>query len=138
MGIQGAGLATAIGSVISLSIMATHFISKKNSLKLVIVHNFGQKLRKIVTAGFSTFFIDVAIGIVTVLINNQIMKYAGAEALSVYGVIVNISTCAQGCAYSIGQAAQSIISINLGTEKWQRIKTILKYSLITTVVFSIF
>lgn len=138
MGIQGAGLATAIGSVISLGIMATHFLSKKNTLKLVIVHNFGQKLRKIVAAGFSTFFVDVAMGIVTVLINNQIMKYAGAEALSVYGVIVNISTCAQGCAYSIGQAAQPIISINLGAEKWQRIKTILKYSLITAAVFSIF
>ena len=138
MGIQGAGLANAIGSVISLGIMATHFLSKKNTLKLVIVYNFGQKLRKIVAAGFSTFFVDVAMGIVTVLINNQIMKYACAEALSVYGVIVNISTCAQGCAYSIGQAAQPIISINLGAEKWQRIKTILKYSLITAAVFSIF
>ena len=35
MGIQGAGLATAIGSVISLGIMATHFLSKKNTLFLV-------------------------------------------------------------------------------------------------------
>lgn len=34
MGIMGAGLATAMGSVFSLLIMLTHFRSKKNTLKL--------------------------------------------------------------------------------------------------------
>ena len=77
-------------------------------------------------------------GIITVLLNNQIMKYAGTDALAVYGVIVNISTCAQVCVYSIGQAAQPIISINFGSEKWIRIKQILKYSLITASFFSAF
>ncbi len=138
MEIFGAGLATAIGSVISLGIMATHFISNKNSMKIVKVQNIFSKFKLIITAGFSTFFVDIAMGIITVLLNNQIMKYAGTDALAVYGVIVNISTCAQVCVYSIGQAAQPIISINFGSEKWIRIKQILKYSLITASFFSAF
>lgn len=137
MGIFGAGLATALGSVLSVCIMAAHFLSKKNTLKIVPVHHFFVKLKEITAAGFSTFFVDIAMGIITVLLNNQILKYAGADALSVYGVIVNISTCVQGCVYSIGQAAQPIISVNFGAEKWSRIKSVLKYSLVTAALFSI-
>lgn len=47
MGIFGAGLATAIGSVISLLVMLTHFFSKKNSLVFVRPENFFDKLRKV-------------------------------------------------------------------------------------------
>lgn len=138
MGIFGAGLATALGSVLSLGIMATHFFSKRNTLKFVAVQDIPRKLKRIIGAGFSTFFVDVAMGIITVLINNQIMKYADSNALAVYGVVVNISTCVQGCVYSIGQAAQPLISIHFGAEKWNRIKSILKYSLITVAVFTVF
>lgn len=85
----------------------------------------------------SAFFVDIAMGIVTVLLNNQIMKYAGADALAVYGVVVNISTCAQACSYSIGQAAQPIISINLGAGKRERIKEVLRYCLGTAAAFAV-
>lgn len=64
--------------------------------------------------GFSTFFIDVAMGILTILFNRQIVKYLGTDALAVYGIVVNISTFVQCCAYSMGQAAQPIISTNFG------------------------
>lgn len=60
--------------------------------------------------GFSTFFIDIAMGILTILFNRQIMAYLGTNALAVYGVIVNVSTLVQCCAYSIGQASQPIFS----------------------------
>ena len=53
-------------------------------------------------------------GILTVFFNRQIMYWLGAAALSVYGVIVNISGFVQCCAYSVGQASQPIISNNFG------------------------
>lgn len=86
-------------------------------------------------SGFSTFFIDVAMGILTVLFNRQILKYPGTDALSVYGIIINISTFVQCCAYSIGQASQPIISTNFGAGKGERISGILKYAVGTAVVF---
>ena len=42
-------------------------------------------------------------GLLTMLFNRQIMKYLGTDALAVYGVIVNISTVVQCCAYSVGR-----------------------------------
>ena len=138
MGIMGAGLATAAGSGISFAVMLSHFWSKKNSLVLRKTTGIARKLRKILVTGFPTFFIDIAMGILTVLFNRQIMKYLGSNALAVYGPVINISTIVQCCAYSVGQAAQPIISINFGAKKWQRIKETLRYALYTVGVFSIF
>lgn len=135
MGIMGAGLATAMGSVFSLLIMLTHFRSKKNTLKFVKPEKLFCALKSICVTGFSTFFIDVAMGILTMLFNRQILKYLGTDALSVYGIIINISTFVQCCAYSIGQASQPMISANFGAGKGDRIVEILKYALGTAAVF---
>lgn len=102
MGIYGAGLATAIGSGISFAVMLTHFARRRNTLRLVRTEGLFTKLREISVTGFSTFFIDVATGILTVLFNRQIMKYLGANALAIYGPIIQVSTFVQCCAYSVG------------------------------------
>lgn len=137
MGIMGAGLATAMGSVFSLLVMLTHFMSKKNTLKFVKPVKLFSMLKSICVTGFSTFFIDVAMGILTMLFNRQILKYLGTDALSIYGIIINISTFVQCCAYSIGQASQPMISTNYGARKGERIAQILKYALGTAAVFGL-
>ena len=138
MGAFGAGLATAIGSALSFLVMLSHFFTKKNTLRLVRPEGLVRKLKEITATGFSTFFIDVAMGILTILFNRQIMVYLGTNALSVYGVIVNISTFVQCCAYSVGQASQPVISTNFGAGRGDRIRETLKYALGTVAVFSIF
>ncbi len=138
MGIFGAGLATAIGSVISFVVMLVHFKKKINTLTLVRINNFFKQFKEIVINGFSTFFIDVAMGLLTILFNKQIMKYLGTDALSVYGIVINISTFVQCCAYSAGQASQPILSINYGAKKYERVKETLKYAIYTVIVFSVF
>ena len=137
MGIMGAGIATAMGSVFSLLLMLTHFFKKKSTLHLVKPAGLLAKLKAIGTTGFSTFFIDVAMGILTMIFNRQILRYLGTDALSVYGIIINISTFVQCCAYSIGQASQPIISVNFGAGKKQRIGEVLKYALGTAAVFGL-
>lgn len=138
MGIFGAGLATAMGSAVSFLVMITHFFSSKNSLAIVRPSDLWNKLKEISITGFSTFFIDVAMGILTVLFNRQIMKYLGTSALAIYGPIINVSTFVQCCAYSVGQAAQPIISTNYGAGRGLRIKETLRYALYTTAFFSVF
>ena len=138
MGIYGAGLATAIGSAISFLVMLTHFFSRKNTLRFVRTEKLFGKLREITVTGFSTFFIDVAMGILTVLFNRQIMNYLGANALAIYGPIIQVSTFVQCCAYSVGQAAQPIVSTNFGAGKGARIKETLRLALWTTAFFGVF
>ena len=138
MGIYGAGLATAIGSVVSLLVLLSHFLRRRNTLRLVRVERLPRKLWEITVSGFSSFFIDVAMGILTVLFNRQIMRYLGGSALAVYGPIINVSTFVQCCAYSVGQAAQPIISTNYGAGKGSRIRETLRLALYTTAAFALF
>ena len=137
MGAYGAGLATAIGSTLSFLVMVSHFFQKKNTLRLVRPTQLPQKLKAIVITGFATFFIDVAMGILTILFNRQIIRYLGTNALAVYGVIVQISTFTQCCAYSVGQAAQPIISVNYGAGMGMRIRQTLRYALGAVAFFSV-
>ena len=138
MGIYGAGLATAIGSAFSFVVMLTHFISRRNTLRFVKPKKLPRKLKEITVTGFSTFFIDVAMGILTVLFNRRIMKYLGANALAIYGPIIQVSTFVQCCAYSVGQASQPIVSTNFGAGKGERIKETLRLALWTTAFFGVF
>ena len=137
MGITGAGLATSIGSVISLLVMCTHFFSQKCTLRLVAPKHVLSSWKMIATTGFSAFFIDAAMGILTMLFNRQIMQYLGTDALSVYGIIVNISTFVQCCAYGVGQASQPILSQNYGSGQYRRIHTLLGYNLASLGVLSV-
>lgn len=137
MGIVGAGIATAIGTILSLLIMLGHFLSSKNTLQFVPPKRLPRLCKKIAVTGFSTFFVDIAMGILTMLFNRQIMRYLGTDSLAVYGVIVNISTFVQCCAYGVGQASQPILSQNYGAAQYDRIKRLVKYNAITIAIISL-
>ncbi len=138
MGILGAGLATCLGATLSVIVMITHFKHKKNTLKLVAPKQMVKKINKIIVLGFSTFFIDIAMGLLTMLFNVQIMKYLNSDALAVYGIIVNVATFVQCCAYGVGQASQPILSANYGAKRFDRINKLFKYNVITILIISIF
>ena len=137
MGVMGAGLATSIGAAITFVVMLTHFFSRRNTLRLVRPARMFRLFGQLSVTGFSSFFLDIAMGILTVLFNRQIMKYYGASALAVYGIIVNISTIVQCCGYSVGQAAQPILSINFGAGQWKRISQVLKYAVLSAGGFGL-
>ena len=137
MGISGAGLATAIGQTVTALVMLLHFGSKKNTLRLVKLSHCMRKVKNISISGFSTGINDLAMGVIAVLFNRQIMKYLGTDALAVYGIIIQCTVFVQCLAYGTGQAAQPILSQNYGAKKYDRIGTCLKYSLYTSAVMGL-
>lgn len=138
LGMLGAGLATALGAVCSCLIMSTHFCKKQSTLRLSLPPRLFHKLRRIASAGFSSFFVDIAMGILTVLFNRQILRYLNGDALAIYSIIISISTIVQCCAYSVGQASQPLLSTNFGADQGQRIRETLRYALGTTAFFGLF
>lgn len=138
MGAMGAGIATGIGAIITLAVLLSHFFGKKNSLRLDRSFAFGKDSAAILATGFSSFFVDIAMGLFTILANNQIMRYLGKDDLSVYGVIIQLFTFVQCCAYSVGQAAQPIMSVNYGAERGDRVKICLKYGTVAAILFGVF
>ena len=138
MGILGAGLATAIGQYIAIAVMLLHFVGKGNTLRFVKVDSALKKLGNITVNGFSTAVNDLAMGIIGILFNRQIMTYLGSDALAVYGVITQLTVFVQCLSYGIGQAGQPIISQNYGAKQYARIRECLKYSVETSAVMGLF
>ncbi len=136
-GIFGAGLATCIGATLTLSTMLLHFKSKRNTLRLVRPKQIFKKIRRMVAIGFSTFFCDIAMGILTMLFNIQIMRYLGSDALAIYGIIVNVSTFVQCCGYAVGQASQPLLSANFAAGQPARIKQLFGYNVVTAALVGV-
>ena len=137
MGIRGAGLATALGGVLTNLIMLSHFFGKRNTLRLSRVFGHVHKARLVTVNGLSSFVADVSMGIVAMMFNRQVMHYFGADALAVYGVIVQITSAVQCSAYGVGQAAQPLLSANFGAGLQGRIRQTRKYALATTALFGV-
>ena len=129
LGILGAGIATSVAQYVAVFVMLAHFVSKKNTLRFVKPVQAVKKIENISLTGFSTAISDLAMGIIGILFNRQVMKYLGADALAVYGIIVQVTVLAQCIAYGTGQAAQPIISQNYGAGQYGRIRECTKYSL---------
>lgn len=137
LGIEGAGIATALGATASLLVMMIHFFKKSSTLRFSFKKSYFCHFLPIAKSGFSTFIIDIAMGVLTILMNQQIMKYLNSDALAVYGVLINISTFAQCSAYGVGQAAQPILSQNYGAKQMDRLKKLLLYNVYSCLVISV-
>lgn len=137
MGMEGAGLATAIGQTLSIVVLCSHFFSKKCKLKIVKPVSFFKGCKEVIKAGFSTFVVDIAMGFLVIMFNNQIMKFEGTGALAVYSVACNVSSVLQAFTYGIGQAAQPILSTNYGARNAKRVIDTLKLSVASVALLSI-
>lgn len=137
LGAVGAGAATSAGAIVSVLIMLTHFLKKSNNLKLTKPVDVLPNLKLITSSGFASFFVDISMGILTLVFNQQIGKYLDYNNLAVYGIAINISTFVQCCAYGIGQATQPILSQNYAAKKYDRIKKLFKYNIVTVFVLSV-
>lgn len=133
-GIIGAGIATCLCSLVSVIVMSFHFLKKSNALKFTFNKEAFKPFGGIVIHGFPSFIIDLAMGVLTILYNRQIIKYYDNDVLSVYGIIINISTLAQCCAYGIGEASQPLVSQNYGAKKYNRINEVVRYVIITSFI----
>lgn len=134
MGIMGAGIATCACAFVSILVMCIHFFTKRNTLKLTFKNNIFVHFKNIIINGFSTFIIDLAMGILNVFFNRQILRYFDYNALSIFAIIINIATFVQCCGYGIGQACQPLLSENFGAKNYKRVNTTLIYGIVSSFI----
>lgn len=75
----GAGLATAIGALIQTLIYLSHFIGRRSSLRITRDDRFLHDARRICSTGFGASILDIAIALLTIIINKQTMRYGGTR-----------------------------------------------------------
>lgn len=137
MGMKGAAMATVIGSITTSLVLLTHFIKKKNRIKICINGISFDMVKKIISCGSSSFFMEVASGFVIFIFNIQILKYIGENGIVVYGIISNCIIVGTSLFNGIAQATQPVIATNHGADEVERIKNVLKYAIYTTITIGI-
>lgn len=133
MGMAGAAIATAGGTVIQLAILLCYLLRKRCGLKLALPWKLSKAVFKSVSAGFSASVLEFAFIVLTCILNNQIMRYGGEVALSVFGVVLTCSGMFQHIYTGVGQAIQPIAANNYGAGRMDRILRLRRLSLATVV-----
>lgn len=135
MGIFGAAFATGLSPLISLCVLSPHFIFKKNSFHLTpLKQNY---ITKIISNGIPPFLNEAASGIVMFLFNAIILNISGNIGVAAFSVISAISLVVVALYTGLSQGMQPLISKHYGSNELHHVKTLLKYSMIASLLLSL-
>jgi len=137
LGMTGAAMATVLGTSVQVIIMCIHFFTKKCTLRVVKPNHVKPAIYQTLGIGFGASVLDLGTVILSIIMNNQIMRYGDTNALAVYGVVATITSLFQALYCGVGQAIQPIVSANCGAMQADRIKQVWKMSLTTVIVLGI-
>ncbi|MBQ9714661.1 MAG: MATE family efflux transporter [Clostridia bacterium] len=127
--LTGAAIATAASQCVGGLIPIFYFFRKNGSILRLGKTNFeGKAILKACTNGSSEFMSNVAMSIVGMLYNLQLLEYAGENGVAAYGVMMYVSMIfsAAFIGYSIGTAP--VIGYHNGAGNHAELKGILKKS----------
>ncbi len=132
-GMAGGALATGLAPVVSLIILSTHFIRKKNTIRLIPFRLQPKLTGRIVANGGASFVLELSAGIVIFAFNQVILGLAGDLGVSAYGVIANLSLICAAIFAGVGQGIQPIVSVNHGAGKSERVYEVISLGLYTAL-----
>ena len=119
-GMGGAALATATGTTLTVLILASHFFSKDNHLKLEF-SDVWRRVPEVLGNGLASFILEISNGFVMLLFNRQLLAYVGEMGITVYGIITNTALVASSISNGIAQAVQPLLSANFGAGNLKRV-----------------
>lgn len=137
MGMEGAAIATVIGTVLQVGIVATHLFRKDCGLRLVKPYKMSSAFRNIFSIGFGASALDFGTVVLPIMMNNQIMRYSGTTELAVYGVIVTVTALFQAMFCGVGQAIQPLVSANYGAKNTARIRSFWRLAFGSVIILGV-
>lgn len=127
MDITGASVATVTGNLVGMSILITHFLSKKNTLFLereIFKQGslLGKQLMELFTTGFSGALGTMLITIRMYFLNTSIQLYGGKSAIVAYSVVSMCQIFISAFITGASQTMIPIVSLLLGERDFTGVK----------------
>lgn len=146
MGIEGAAYATVIGQVVGCAISVAYLPRFKNIKLTKKCFKLDFSLARVVfVLGIASFFNQLAMASVQVVLNNSITYYGALSQygsdipLACIGIMMKVNMIFMSIVIGIGQGSQPIASFNYGARQYGRVKetykTAVKYATFVSVVF---
>lgn len=129
--LAGAAIATAVSEVVGGAVPVVYFARENSSiLRLGKAKYNGRMVGHACVNGSSEFMSNIAMSLVGMLYNLQLLKFAGENGVAAYGVIMYVSMifAAAFMGYSIGMAP--VVGFHDGAQNHTELQGILKKSLI--------
>ena len=137
MGMEGAAIATVLGTTLQCLIICSHLFRKCCGLKLAKPFRIGKAIRKIFVIGIGASLLDLGTVILSTITNNQILRYGSEVELAIYGVMTTIAALVQAMYCGVGQAIQPLVSANFGGRQYGRVRQFLKMSVVTVLIMGV-
>ena len=137
MGIFGAAFATGLAPVISISILSTFLLKRKNHFHLRKCRLSPNMAADIFSSGLPSLVTEVSSGIVIIIFNIIILGIAGNTGVAAYGVIANLSLVVIAIYTGIAQGIQPLLSSYYGYGNRKNVNATLRYALICVLFLSV-
>lgn len=136
MGILGAVLATGCAPVVSMSILSSHRLSRRNEFHFRKERVQPAMIASGISLGLPSLITELSSGIVILVFNAIIWKLAGNIGIAAYGVVANLSIVVVSIFTGIAQGMQPVVSRAYGEGDIRSTKQYFRYGVITSCVLS--
>ena len=137
LGLTGAALATVISPILSILICGTHFLMKKNTVRMKIGIPSLRRLGQSCQLGVAAFVGEITSAVTTTVFNFLILGLVGNIGVAAYGIVANFALVATAIFNGIAQGSQPLISSSYGKGDEKDVKILRNMSLITGFVCAI-
>lgn len=137
-GLKGAAFATVISQYIGGGLPLIYFSMPNTSfLRLCKLRFDGGALIRVCTNGSSELLSNISMSFVSMLYNVQLLKYAGADGVASYGVLMSLGFVFHAIFIGYAVGVTPIIGYQYGAKDSEELKNILKKSFILIGSFAI-
>ncbi|QDQ00914.1 MATE family efflux transporter [Lysinibacillus fusiformis] len=136
-GVTGCALATAISTIIGMSVLCLHFFRNESELRFVSKFFNWSDLQKIFAIGLPSFIVEASMAVMIILYNVTFLHYLGANGVTAYAMVNYIHTVLLTVFLGIGMALQPLVSYHHGARLMKRLTVLLKIGIGTALILGL-
>lgn len=138
-GLTGAAIASSVGLLVGGCYPLWYFSSRHNNTQLRLVRSGFDwpSILKSCSNGMSEFVGNIAMNIVSICYNWQLMRYIGADGVSAFGIIMYLGFIFAAVFIGYNMGISQVIAYNYGAGNKAEMKSLLKKSLVLVGLFGI-
>ncbi|KOS63157.1 MATE family efflux transporter [Lysinibacillus sp. FJAT-14222] len=136
-GVTGCALATALSTIIGMSVLCLHFFRKQSELKFVRKFFSIADLKKIFAIGLPSFIVEASVAVMVILYNVTFLHYLGSNGVTAYAMVNYIHTVLLTVFLGIGMALQPLVSYHHGARLIERLTALLKIGIATALIMGL-
>lgn len=138
-GVEGAAIATVSSQIVAFIYTLIKFMQNKKQMNLTFENKLDKSIAKgIIFVGFSTFIVEISDAILAVVLNKILVQIGGDTAIVAVGLVSRVSMILFITVIGISAAMQPIVAYNYGSENYDRVKKIVRLSIKSVTITSIF